>query len=155
MNPKPGTLERAILDLLRAHVDLTPRQVRAKLAGSTPTYKASAYLVGKALVELRAAKLAQAEWSGTGVEVWNSVATETAPAPAATPTPPEPPAAPVAPPQRSARPKNRPYTPTAIAGAYRHRGALVIKLHRRIQAKSLTLSEADLALILNLRGAQS
>lgn len=50
-----------------------------------------------------------------------------------------------------ARPR-KPYTPNKIAGAYAYRGALVIKLDRKANAKSITLSAKDMAMLTSIFG---
>ena len=50
------------------------------------------------------------------------------------------------------RKPRKPYTPNRIAGAYSYRGAMVIKLDRRANAKSVTLSPQDMAMLVAIHG---
>ena len=50
------------------------------------------------------------------------------------------------------RKQTKPYTPNKIAGAYSYRGAMVIKLDRRANAKSVTLSPQDMAMLVAIHG---
>lgn len=52
--------------------------------------------------------------------------------------------------------RTKPFTPNQILGAYVNDGNIIIKLSRRANARSLTLSSKDLALIASLtQGIQS
>lgn len=53
--------------------------------------------------------------------------------------------------ENRAKPR-KPYTPNKIAGAYMYRGALVIKLDRKANAKSVTLSAKDMAMLTSIYG---
>lgn len=166
----PTTIREPVLDQLHRYHESTARELYARVKDHPLVSDQRA--ITNALDQLRATGLATHRLDAqTGVRYWGLVAaggSETLPKPTpanaseeslpvagihastqesspAANKPASPAPADAAGPGK--RPRTKPYTPNRIAGAYVHRGNLVIKLDRRTNAKSITLQAGDFAML--------